>query len=288
MFGYLTPDPGELRMRDFALYRATYCGICASLHSRYGRPFCAFLSYDATLIALIASVYNETESTKPIRCRLNPLAKVDACCGPAEDYAADANLLYAYLKCRDDMRDDKKLRARALERLLRGRAARAKEHLHAAADACEQGLIALSALEQQQSDDLDATSMAWGDAMAGLFAGLPGAGRDTVALAALGRDLGRWIYLLDAWDDLDRDAAKGTYNPLIQRFGSVDAARAERAHVKWMLEAMLYSAGASAQLLDTGERAPIWQNIIERGVWRQTEAVLDGNAITFRPVRFHS
>lgn len=32
--------------------------------------------------------------------------------------------------------------------------------------------------------------------------------------------LGRWIYLVDAADDLKKDVKNGSYNPLVPRFGA--------------------------------------------------------------------
>ncbi len=288
MFGYLTPDQGDLRIREMALYRAAYCGICASIKRRYAYPYCALLSYDAVLLASIAGAYVEGETRSPVRCQLNLLAKVDAFAGPAEDYAADVNFLFAYYKCRDDAIDDRRWRAMALERLMRTHAKRAKERLGSPADDCEEALKALSAYESEKSGDLDATSMAWGSAMGSAFRALPGCGRDAVALEALGQHLGRWVYLLDAWDDLDRDEKQGVYNPLICRFGSAAAARAEREHLAWILEALLNNASASAQLLRQDERAPLWRNVIERGTSMRTQAVLQGQRAPFRPVRCHS
>ena len=30
--------------------------------------------------------------------------------------------------------------------------------------------------------------------------------------------MGRWIYLIDAWDDLEDDIRSGSYNPILERY----------------------------------------------------------------------
>ena len=37
MFGYIRPLECELKVRDQALYRAYYCGLCKTIGRRYGQ-----------------------------------------------------------------------------------------------------------------------------------------------------------------------------------------------------------------------------------------------------------
>ena len=56
MFGYVRPLRDELKCRDFDLYRAVYCGLCAAMRRRYGWLAPMFLNYDFTFLALLLSL----------------------------------------------------------------------------------------------------------------------------------------------------------------------------------------------------------------------------------------
>ena len=86
--------------------------------------------------------------------------------------------------------------------------------------------------------------------------------------------LGRWIYLVDAWDDLDEDRKAGRYNPLDARF--CGRAREERAYVETTLTHSLRLVSSAASLLSFGGWAPVVENILYSGLPAVQSAVLDG------------
>ena len=52
MFGYVSPQKSELRMREFSEYRAVYCSLCRSLRA-LGFGAKLFLNYDFVFAAML-------------------------------------------------------------------------------------------------------------------------------------------------------------------------------------------------------------------------------------------
>ena len=76
MFGYVTINKPELKIKDFDTYQSFYCGLCHSLKTNYGRLGQATLSYDMTFLALLLSGLYEPETTLDSHgCIVHPLSK---------------------------------------------------------------------------------------------------------------------------------------------------------------------------------------------------------------------
>ena len=120
MFGYVTVNRPELKVKELELYRSYYCGLCAELHRRYGRKGQLLLSYDCTfLLLLLTGTYEPEETEKLSRCIVHPAIVHRETSNRFTEYAADMNVLLAWLKAADDWRDERKQSAKLLAMLLR-------------------------------------------------------------------------------------------------------------------------------------------------------------------------
>ena len=62
MFGYVTANKPELKIREFARYKGYYCGLCHTLLENHGRRGQMTLTYDMTfLVILLSSLYEPKE-----------------------------------------------------------------------------------------------------------------------------------------------------------------------------------------------------------------------------------
>jgi hypothetical protein len=103
--------------------------------------------------------------------------------------------------------------------------------------------------------------------------------KEEKALRWIGYNLGKWIYLLDAYDDLEKDIEKGSYNPLIYQYqydkGSVLEFRERiRDRVEFNLTYSLNEIARAFELLDVKANKAILENIIYMGMLRKTEKIL--------------
>lgn len=257
------------------LYQAAYCGLCHAMARRHGWLARYTLNYDFTFLALLC-LEGEGEMGVPLRCPAHPIRGRHGCLRSAAlDVAADESIILTWHKLQDDIRDKGfwgRMGARLLSLLFRAGYRRA-------ADACptfdkqvSEGLERLSRLEREGSAQLDRVA----DAFASILRGAaPVEGeRAQRVVGQLLYHVGRWIYLVDAWDDWEADRKNGCYNPLVARFeGRVEEAREDIAIT---MTHSLNLAISAANLMDFGGRTGAIENILHLGLPTVQQAVLSG------------
>lgn len=274
MFGYVRPCRPEMKCRDFDLYRATYCGLCRCLRQKYGLIAPMFLNFDFTFLALL--LWEPEENFKPCRgrCHANPLVKHDMCpTSPALEEAASESVVLAWWKLQDSVQDDGfwgGLSARGLSFLLRRAYKKASRDCPDFDRQVRQSLGELNQLERENCPSLDRTA----DSFARLLqAAAPQDGEKGRVLSQLLYHLGRWIYLVDARDDMAEDQEKRRYNPVAARFGP----EGDDESLKRTMNHSLELVGAAFQLGDFGCRTPVLENILYLGLPLVQRAVFDGS-----------
>lgn len=284
MFGYVGPDKPELKVREYEMYRAYYCAVCKAIGRRGGQLPRLVLSHDLTFLALILDSLDEGPSAlKSERCVAHPtrrhqiLEKRDVV-----SYAADMNVLLAYENLRDKWRDNKNLVAIFGACILGSSAKKAAKNWPVQADEVHKQLKELAQLEANQCESADEAAEPFAKIMEALFS-CPLV-KDVNArngLAWLGYNLGRWIYLLDAYDDMEEDVKGRNYNPLLlqykyegQPFSDFRALVSEE--LSFSLFYSLSEADKALKVLDVRKNEEILSNILESGLIRRTESVLSG------------
>jgi hypothetical protein len=297
MLGYVTPEKGELKLREFEIYGAYYCGICRAVGARRGFLPRLLLSYDFAFLAmLLSSVFDAPDALTPFRCFLHPAKKrVALTVSPVVEYAADMMLLSAYYKLRDDRADEGSFRGYAGERLLRGVVRGIGTERPGKSRAIALCMDELSLLEREGCASFDRAAEPFARLMGEMLdydgpvrSDLSLRQTDNVryALRRMGRSLGKWIYLIDAYDDAEADARSGAYNALALCYGrgqaenaGEDAARfRERISERVRLSATLYLSELAelAALLPIGKNKGILENIMYMGLLRRTEEIVGG------------
>lgn len=277
MFGYVRPALDRLGQEQKDAYQSAYCGLCHALGRRHGWLARMTLQYDFTFLAIVLSAGERGDRLCAMRCPAHPLRKPRACmAGGRLDAAADQSMILTWHKLSDDVADHGFFTglpfrfARLLFRRAYRRAAAAQGRFDAQT---REGLARLRELEEAQSPQLDRAADAFARILACAAQAVPGEGARR-ALGQLLYHLGRWIYLMDAWDDLDDDRRRGRYNPLDARFQG--RARENRDYLETTATHSLRLAGSAAELLELGEWAPIAENILYLGLPAVQGAVLDG------------
>ena len=262
MFGYITIDRDELKGKELDRYRKYYCGICMALKDRCGQRARLTLTYDLTFLAvLLTDLYDDMTPAENRFCILHPLQKQSCLQNPYTRYAADMNLLLVYHNLFDNWIDDKSYRSYAAARLIRsGYLATAKRYPELVR-AIRKYLKELHKVEEEGSCDPDLASGLTGNLMGEIFAYANDEWADE--LRNLGFYLGKFIYLMDAWDDIQKDLASGSYNPFRQIADEPDFE--ERANEILTLQA----AGATRafERLPLVENVDILRNILYSGIW---------------------
>lgn len=262
MFGYVVAHKPELKMREFYKYKAYYCGLCKVLREKYGFSGQLTLTYDMTfLIILLTSLYEPVSDVEEKRCIVHPLEKQKMLTNEITEYAADMNVVLSYFHLKDDWQDEKSKKGYLGMKAL-SRAYRKLEEKYL--DKCKrirECLDTLQTCEIQGESDIDTVSRCFGDLMAELFVYKQDVWEET--LRKVGFYLGKFIYIMDAYDDVVQDSKKHNYNVLISEFEKEEFDE----YCKEMLNAILAECTNAFELLPCVEDAEILRNILYAGVW---------------------
>lgn len=270
MFGYILPDYGALSEEDRSSFQSAYCGLCKTLRDRYGLFSGITVSYDLTFVAiLLASLKDEDADTREIRCPVRPLRKREARRGETLDYAADLNLMLTYYKLLDDWEDDGSRLAKAGAEFLKTNVKKAEALWPAQSNAIRVWLEEIRDIERSGQKGLDAPANSTGRMMGTLLS--HDCGSLSELLSDLGGALGRFIYTMDAYCDLDGDRKHGRYNPLIGFFD-------EDVHEEMCLNVLQMIAGDIAsvfEVLPLDRDVALIKNIIYSGIWNRYREAQD-------------
>lgn len=266
MFGYIIINKDELKIKDFNLYRSFYCGLCQELKQEYGSLGQLSLSFDMTfLILLLTGLYEAEERKGVCKCIAHPFEKHPTASSRFTAYGADMNLLLTYYKCLDDWDDEKKrsryLYAASLKKRIRQLEVKYPEKTNIIA----QNLQTIRKYEQNKESNLDLVAGCFGTIMAELFACQEDEWADT--LRTMGFFFGKFIYLMDAYEDLELDLKKGTYNPFFPM--KDDAAFESNTHQ--ILTMMMAECCKAFERLPILNYTDILRNILYSGVWSRYE-----------------
>lgn len=222
MFGYIRYYEDELRLSDFRLFQAYYCGLCRCLKQQFGQKGRLLLSYDMVFFAI--SIDGLTED--PVKeggggCPFKPWRKRRMILNsPGLHKAALLTMLMGYHKMKDNWLDDKSKLAYIGLGLYKRSYRKGELAAPALAARVETDLSRFYAGEKDETLGLDALA----DPFAALTAAImtDNGQRGDASLAKLGYHCGRWIYLIDALDDLPRDWQTQNPNPFIRSFPDAD------------------------------------------------------------------
>lgn len=281
MFGYVKPFKPELKMKEFDTYKAVYCGLCHQLGRVFG-PFAKLtLSYDFTFAAVLSlSVKEKFCGFKKTHCMANPLKRKDCAvpCDETKFVSASAMILF-YYKLKDNIKDSGFLK-KVLYTLLLPFASvarkKAKKLYPSLDDIFSRMMKEQFLLEKEKTQSIDKAAEPTAKALEEVFAEFD----DTQSrpLRRMGYLLGRWIYLLDALDDLKDDAKTKNYNPFLIKFDAYNLTEEKEKEIleygKGTLNVTVAELANAYELLNLYRYKSILDNIIYLGLKNSAETVL--------------
>jgi len=282
MFGYIVPEKPEMKIKEYELFRAYYCGVCRSIGRRHGQLKRLALNYDSAFLAvLLSAIAEERVDVQRKRCIAHPLQKRHIICGSSiVDYASDINIILAYYNLEDKQRDEASVVSASALVMLKRAFCRLRKQYRDKCEFIESQLNELLRLEKEKCPSMDMAAEPFARLMEEVTAYEPVcAGSREEILRWIGYNLGKWIYLMDAFDDIEKDIRNGNYNPLVCQFGyenqSVSEFRQQiRDKVEFTLVYSLNEISKAFELLDIKANKGILENIIYMGMLRKTENTL--------------
>ncbi len=279
MFGYVRPYKPELLVKEYGQYKAIYCQLCRVLGDEYGVLARFALSYDCAFYAMLAlSVTGSRVEEQKRRCVCNPLKACTYLPSPGEAYkkAAALCVLLTYHKLRDDCEDEgffASLGSRLLLPVVSPKAGRAARQYPDMAGIVEKAMESQRQAEEEGAG-VDRCAEPTANLLRELFGELAGCdSKQRPALESFGYFLGRWVYLMDAADDLAEDMRSGSFNPFIKHLGlegkkelTQEERRAADEACNEALNATAARLVLAANLIELGQFGPIIENVAQKGL----------------------
>lgn len=268
MFGYVTINQEEIKIKDYRVYRAYYCGLCKRLDKGYGVRGRVLLTYDMTFLGLLLSSLYESQGEMQLhRCALHPTKKQPIANNVMLDYAADMNILLAYHNLMDDWFDDHNAAKLSMARMIHRKYKEASARYPRQKRAVYTYMKKMRECERSGEENLDVAAGLTGSVLRQLFIFKNDEWKE--ALGDMGFYLGKFIYLMDAYEDVIKDSKRGSYNPLRPIMQDSDFAQT----CKNMMTLMMAECCRSFERLPIIENVDILRNILYSGVWVKYEKV---------------
>lgn len=226
MFGYVIPDKLNMFMKDYYGYRAFYCGLCKSIGRRCSQLMRIGTTYDMTFLNVLAHAVLDVElEMKPGTCVLNRVQKKLICKDDEiTGTVVDISTILAHYKCVDDVRDDKSLSKKFIDKaVIKKHYKKARKRLPDLDAYIKEEYARLAQLESENCPSVDRVADCFANIMTRIGECVLGEKYDG-ALRDLMYNLGKWVYCADAIDDADDDFKKGKYNPFLQGYEYKDKA----------------------------------------------------------------
>ena len=271
MFGYVRINKMDLTFREYDYYKGYYCGLCKYLKENHGEISRLSLNYDITfLIVILTAIYKVKSTITEERCIANPLKKKMRIVNEITEYAASMNILLSYYKLEDNLYDDNGIKDRLAYGIYKGKLKKAYDKYPEKAEYIRKQLSDLRELENEKSKSIDRVSNTFGNLMGEIFVFKNDEYEQN--LRNIGFNLGKYIYILDAYEDLEEDYEKGRYNPFIDYIDKKDELKKK---VDRLISMSLGIVARNIESLNLEFNKSIIDNIIYSGVYLRYKNILE-------------
>ena len=281
MFGNVKPLKQELKLRDYSNYRAYYCGLCKSMGGRYAGLCRLGLSYEAVFIAVVISAMTDDKvMLKLKRCFMHPLTKQPMVVkNKSVDAAASVNVLLMYNSLCDNVKDEKDFKSALMRQWFKRTYKKACADMPEINSIITQKLDDLSLTEEGLCDIPDRAAEPFAEMMGELAAKL--IPHETDDIYWFGFFMGKWLYVADAYQDIEKDVKNKAYNPFVLMNPGMETheiIRNSRDDAEFLLKGALAELSRIYARFNPKRNREIIENILFEGMPARTEAVLSGES----------
>lgn len=271
MFGYVRINKMDLTFREYENYKGYYCGLCKYLKENHGEISRLGLNYDITfLIVILTAIYKPKPSIFQERCVVSPFKKKKKIINEITEYAASMNILLTYYKLEDNLLDDKGIKDIFAYNLYKNKLNLAHNKYPQKSKIIKEQMNLLNKLEQEKEYNIDKVSNTFGEIMGEIFAYKTDKYEED--LRKIGFNIGKYIYILDAYEDLEEDYKKGRYNPFIEYINNKEELK---QRVDRLVSMSLGLLSSSINNLNIQVNRGIIENIVYSGVYLRYKNILN-------------
>lgn len=296
MFGYVTPCKMEMKIKDYEKFKAYYCGLCRSIKSNFGNLPRLTLNFDMTFLAILLDSLSEKKyNFIKFKCLIHPLKKrLMINNNEALDYAAFCNITLAYYKLMDDAYDNKTMKSKVFSMFLKNYLPK-QNYLpnntiayNDVMDYTKEKIILLNTLEVSHNDmsidehlSIDELSHVFADLTGFIISFYYKDSSFKEDLYWLGYNLGKWIYIIDAYDDLEKDMKSNSFNAInslinIDKLDFKSFSTSIKPRIDFILSTCAEQCLKHLNSLPLIKNENILYNILELGLMEKMDKVFNG------------
>lgn len=271
MFGYVRINKMDLTFREYENYKGYYCGLCKYLKENHGEISRIGLNYDITfLIVILSAIYKPKTNIFEEVCLVSPFKRKKKLINDITEYAASMNILLTYYKLEDNLLDDKGVKDILAYNLYKSKLKMAHKKYPHKSKIIKEQMKLLNELEKNKEYNIDKVSNTFGELMGEIFAYKKDKYEDD--LRRIGFNIGKYIYILDAYEDLNEDYKKGRYNPFMEYINKREELK---IRVDRLISISLGLLASSIDRLNLQVNRGIIENIVYSGVYLRYKNILE-------------
>ena len=285
MFGYLDVDKGTLEKGQLGLWQSFMCGLCFSTKKLYGNFPRMLITNDVNFFnVLFHSITNRDVELDKSHCFSHPVKK-QTVTKPDEltDRLSAAGVLLTYWNVYDDTVDGGSMGKKTALKALSRAYTKAKRDFPELDEVLAKRYGQLRELEQGSCASIDRVAHAFAQ-LAQDFATLVLGDSATEHVETLCYNLGKWIYLIDALDDVVKDLKRKDYNPFVSYYNveRVQDLSKKRDELQFEMFAVLNRVASAYNDLNLQKYTCLLDNVIYKSIRNKTTEILDRYADTGR------
>lgn len=282
MFGYVKTDKPEMKIKEYEAYRGLYCSLCKAMGKHFGVFSRLTLSYDITFLVLVRLSFSGTlPCFDSGRCAFNPTKKCNYCTNAEEElrYASAVAMMMFYHKVRDNINDGSVLKKLLMYLLLPWstlKYKKAKKMYGEIAGIVSECMSKQADAEKKNSSLTDEASHQSAEALGRIAAYNMNDPEGNIY--RFGYGIGKWVYLTDAFDDIEKDIKSGSYNVFVNKYNLTydnytQQIKSEITATINMCSVLFINAYES---IENKSLSPIMENIIYEGMHKSLDRILKG------------
>ena len=270
MFGYINVLKDELKVKEYNDFKSYYCGLCKCLGKRFNQLVRFGLNYDLTFLAcLLDSIYDDETEFDNVGCIKSVSKKKTVINNRYIDFASDMSVILTYYKLKDDVKDDKSIKAFFASIPYFFSVKKLKGKYDVLTEKIKSNLCCLSKLEKEKCVDIDKVAHPFAMIMSDIFR------EANPALANLGYNLGRYIFFVDALDDMDKDLKDNNYNVYNLKYNyDGNLTDEQKNHIKNSILTTLSYVSEEYEKLPKFKNKQILDNIVYLGIRHKFEYLI--------------
>lgn len=275
MFGYVTVNKPELKIKEYEAYKGVYCTLCKEMGKEYGFLSRLLLSYDGAFYVMYKmGLSGDKVNVENSHCSFNPCKKCMKITSESNIYklACAITVILAYFKLVDNLHDSnffKRFIFYIIYPYFSFIKNKARNKFPDIFEIVKSGMNEQFEIENDNNISLDKSAHPTAQILGKLFA-YGENGNNKELSEKFGYQLGRVVYFLDAFDDYKKDIKTRSFNPFINSKNYTDdAIRSVNLSVGALIEIF-----EDQQLNDFSE---IIDNVICYGLNAQLESIIVKN-----------